>query len=42
MYRLYYAPYSCSLASHIALVEAGAEFEAVRVDLRGNEQRTPW
>ena len=30
--RLYYSPGSSSLASHIALVEAGLPFEAVRVD----------
>ena len=28
MLRLFYAPHTCSLASHIALEEAGAEFEA--------------
>jgi len=32
--RLYYAPHVCSLAPHIALREAGAPFELVRVDLR--------
>ena len=39
MYRLYYAPNSCSLASHIALEQAGAEYEAMRVDLGRQEQR---
>ena len=39
MIRLYYAPGGCSLAVHIALEEAGAAFEAVRVDFAGGEQR---
>lgn len=37
--KFYYAPHSCALASHIALEEAGAEYEAVRVDFAANEQR---
>ena len=41
MIKLYYAPRACSLASHIALEEAGAEYEAVRVDFASNEQRGP-
>jgi len=41
MLKLYYAPNACSLASHIALAEAGAEFEAVRVDTKAGEQRQP-
>lgn len=41
MLRLYYAAGTCALASHIALEEAGAEFETVRVDFRSNEQRKP-
>lgn len=32
--RLYYAPLACSLADHIALHEAGAGFDLVRVDMR--------
>ncbi|WP_437681720.1 glutathione binding-like protein [Sorangium sp. So ce131] len=32
--KLFYTPGVCSLAPHIALREAGAEFELVRVDLR--------
>lgn len=39
--KLFYAPGACSLASHIALEEAGADFEAVRIDTAGGEQRTP-
>jgi glutathione S-transferase len=41
MLKLFYAPGSCALASHIALEEAGAKYEAVRVDLRAKDQRKP-
>jgi glutathione S-transferase len=41
MLKLYYAPLSCALASHIALEEAGAEYEAVRLDLAAGDQRAP-
>jgi len=36
---LYYAPNTCALATHIALEEAGAAYEAVRLDFRANQQR---
>ena len=32
--KLYYAPGACSLADHIALYEAAAEFTVARVDIR--------
>jgi glutathione S-transferase len=41
MLRLFYAQNTCALASHIALEEARAPYEAVRVDFRANEQRKP-
>jgi len=41
MLKLYYSPGSCALASHIALEEVGAPYEAARVDFRANEQRKP-
>ena len=39
--KLYYAPGTCALASHIALEEAGADFTAVRLDFSKNEQTKP-
>jgi glutathione S-transferase len=41
MFRLYYAPGTCALATHIALEEAGAAYEAVLVDFRSQSQRSP-
>lgn len=41
MLRLYYATGTCALATHIALEEAGAPYEAVRVDFGSQEQRGP-
>lgn len=41
MDTFYFAPGTCSLAVHIALEEAGASFQAVRVDLAQGQQRTP-
>jgi glutathione S-transferase len=32
--KLYYSPGACSLADHVALIEAGVPFEAERVDLK--------
>ena len=39
MLKLYYAPGTCALASHIALEEAGAAYDTVRLDFARNEQR---
>src|SRR5689334_16562117 len=41
MLTLYYTPHTCSLASHIALVDAGAEYGLKRIDFAANEQRSP-
>jgi glutathione S-transferase len=41
MIKLFYAPNTCSLASHIALEEAGAAYTTVRVDFASNGQRQP-
>ena len=41
MLKLLYAADTCSLASHIALEEAGAEYTTVRLDFRTNDQRKP-
>jgi len=41
MFRLYYAPGTCALATHITLEEAGAPYEAVLVDFRSQAQRSP-
>lgn len=38
--KLYYSPGACSLASHIALLEAGLEFELERVDLKSKLTET--
>jgi len=39
--KFYYAPGSCSFASHVALLETGAPFEAIRVVLANGDQRKP-
>jgi len=41
MLKLFWAPHTCALASHIALEEAGANYTLARVDFRANEQRNP-
>jgi glutathione S-transferase len=39
--KLHYTKNTCALASAIALEEAGAAYEIVRVDFRANAQRSP-
>jgi glutathione S-transferase len=41
MTKLYYSPGSCALASHIALEEAGGDYEAIRIDFGAEEQKKP-
>ena len=41
MLTLYYHPRACSMASHVALEEAGAIFEAKEVDIFTGEHLTP-
>jgi len=41
MFKLFFSPGSCALASHIALEHVGADYEAVRVDFSRAEQRSP-
>ena len=41
MSKLYYAPGTCALASHIALQEAGAAYTTERVDFKSNQQNSP-
>src|SRR6266480_6828690 len=41
MFTLYYAPHTCSLASHIALEDAGARYELRRIDFGKTEQQSP-
>jgi glutathione S-transferase len=41
MLKLYYAPGTCALASHIALEEAGAAYETVRLNFKTEDQKKP-
>ena len=41
MLTLYYAPHTCALASHIALEEAGAAYETVRMSFASEDQKKP-
>ena len=41
MLKLFYAVGTCALASHIALEEAGAEYEAIRLNFGTEDQRKP-
>jgi len=41
MLTLYYTAHTCSLASHIALLDAGATYELKRIDFGRTEQQSP-
>jgi glutathione S-transferase len=41
MLKLYFAPGTCALASHIALAEAGADYTVERIDFKTNQQNSP-
>ena len=41
MFKLYFAPGTCALATHIALAEAGADYTAERIDFKTNQQQSP-
>src|SRR5258708_12025825 len=41
MFKLYYTPGTCALASHIALAEAGAAYTTEKVDFKTNQQNSP-
>jgi len=41
MFKLYFAPGTCALASHIALAEAGAPYTTVKLDFKANQQNSP-
>jgi glutathione S-transferase len=41
MFTLYYAPHTCSLASHIALEDAGATYQLKRIDFGKTDQQSP-
>jgi glutathione S-transferase len=39
MLKLWYAPNTCALASHIALEDAGAQYQTARLDFAAEDQR---
>jgi glutathione S-transferase len=41
MIKMFYAPHTCSLASHITLEDAGAEYSTARINFAANDQRKP-
>src|SRR5690242_14029888 len=41
MLKLYFAPGTCALASHIALQDAGADYKVERLDFKNNQQNSP-
>ena len=41
MIKLFYAPHTCALASHIALEEVGADYELARIDIDAKDHHKP-
>jgi glutathione S-transferase len=41
MLTFYYAPGTCALATHLALEYSGAPYQAVRLDFKSQQQRSP-
>jgi glutathione S-transferase len=41
MFKLYYAPGTCALASHITLEEAGAPYTTEKLNFKANQQNSP-
>lgn len=41
MLTFYYTPKTCALATHIALIDAGADYTLRRIDFKSGEQRSP-
>ena len=39
--KFYYAPMSCAFATHVLLEDAGAQYSAVRIDLKKGDQNKP-
>ena len=37
--KFFYSPGSCALATHLTLAEAGADYEAIRLDFAADEQQ---
>lgn len=40
MFTLYFAPHTCALATHIALIDAGAPYNLRRIDFATTQQRS--
>ena len=41
MFKLYFTPHTCSLASHIALEDAGATYSTERIGFGAEQQKSP-
>ena len=39
MWKFYYAPHTCALATHLTLEQVGADYEAIRISFAEQEQR---